>query len=448
MAPLIVSISGIRGIVGEGLGPREAVRFGLAFGTHLGGGTVVMGRDSRPTGPMLAAAVQAGILATGCRALNLGILSTPGISLLVREKRAQGGIVITASHNPAPYNGIKMLSPEGMALDRDAGQAVTAIYASQKFAEVGVDRIGSAEALDGAAQIHVERVLAIVDADRIRAAAFRVVIDPVNGAGGREMRMLLEGLGCDVAAINEEPTGRFGRGAEPVPENLAALGQAVVRHRAALGLALDPDADRLALVDETGRAIGEEYTLALSARHRLTQQRGPVAANLSTSRLMDHVAAEAGVALHRTAVGEVNVAQAIVQQGCVIGGEGNGGVIDPRVVPVRNSLVGAALVLEMMASRGRKLTEVCAELPVYTMVKDKVSLAGTEPAAVLAAVRDQFPDARADQRDGLYLAWDDGWLHVRASNTEPILRIMAESGDGAAAHRWVEQVKTLAGGRN
>jgi len=439
-----VSISGIRGIVGDGLGREEAKRFGLAFGTHLGGGTVVVGRDSRPTGPMLADAVRTGLLTTGCSVLDVGVLSTPGISLMVRERGAGGGIVVTASHNPAPYNGMKLLSPEGMALARADGQAVATLYEQNEFAPS--DAPGAAQTDENGAAVHVERVLGILDVEMVRTRGFSVVLDPVNGAGGREMTVLLERLGCRVTVIHGEPSGDFSRGPEPLPENLPALCHTVGDTGADIGLALDPDADRLALVDETGRAVGEEYTLALAARHRLTQQRGPVAANLSTSRMMDHVAAEARVPLHRTPVGELNVAEALVRHGCVIGGEGNGGVIDPRVVPVRDSLVGAGLVLEMMASRNRKLSELCAELPVYTMVKDRIPLAGTKPEAVLEAVRQRYGDARLDQRDGLHLAWDEGWLHIRASNTEPILRIMAEARDASTARAWVAGVKALASG--
>lgn len=230
-----------------------------------------------------------------------------------------------------------------------------------------------------------------------------------------------------------------------MPENLGSLCSAVTEHGAALGLALDPDADRLALVDEAGRAVGEEYTLALAVRHRLTQQQGPVATNLSTSRMMDHVAEEAGVTLHRTPVGEVNVAEAILKHECVIGGEGNGGVIDPRISPVRNALVGAALVLEMLATHQKNLSELTAELPVYFIVKDKVPLGAAEPAAVFQAVRQRFADAQLDEQDGLHLAWDDGWLHVRTSNTEPIVRVMAEARDEATARSWVREVKALAG---
>jgi len=444
VADLIVSISGIRGVVGDGLGPREAMRFGLAFGTHVGGGTVVLGRDSRPTGLMLVSAVRAGLLATGCHVLGTGILSTPGVSVTVRDRGAAGGMVVTASHNPPAYNGIKLLSAEGMAVDRDTGAAIRERYEQGDFAEVGADGVGQAGAIPDAADHHVDRVLGIVEADSVRRRAPAVVLDPVNGAGGREMRMLLDRLGCRVTVIHGEPTGRFGRGAEPVPANLGDLCAAVRDAGADVGLALDPDADRLALVDETGRAIGEEYTLALAARHRLTQAKGPIAANLSTSRLMDAVAREAGVTLHRTPVGELNVAEAIRAYGCVIGGEGNGGVIDPRVGPVRNSLVGAALVLEMMADRAASLGELSAELPVFCLVKDKVPLAGDAEAAV-EAVRERFPDADADRRDGLHLSWEAGWVHVRPSNTEPVLRILAEAGDEASARRWVDIVKETVG---
>jgi len=454
MAQLIVSISGIRGLVGDGLGPEEARRFGLAFGKHLGRGTVVLGRDSRPSGPMLADALRAGLVATGLSVVDCGILSTPGTAVMVRHLAAAGGAVITASHNPLPYNGIKLLSPSGMALSREAGRKVLDLYERQAPSEVGTGHAGSTDAAPDAAAVHVEKVLAIADAERVRAAGLRVVVDAVNGAGAAEMALLLARLGCECTLVHGEPTGRFGRGAEPIPENLGDLGRAVRQHRAALGLALDPDADRLALVDETGRAIGEEYTLALASRYRLTQKRGPLACNLSTSRMMDHVAAEAGVELYRTPVGEVNVAEAIEREHCVIGGEGNGGVIDPRVVPVRDSLVGAALVLEMLAARRRPLSELAAELPVYTMVKDKAPRtagdparpgdAVASPATVFDAVRKRFPQARADTRDGLYLAMKEGWVHVRASNTEPILRIMAEAADERTARTWVGQVKAAA----
>ena len=447
MPQLIVSISGIRGVVGDGLGPREAVRFGLALGTHLGGGAVAMGRDSRPTGPMLAAALRAGLLATGCRVLDAGILSTPGISLMVRHLGAQGGAIITASHNPLPYNGLKMLSPEGHALGRAGGQAVLDLYTRQAFLEVTAERIGQVQEVTDGAAVHVEKTLSTVDVAKIRARGFRVAVDAVCGAGGGEMQMLLARLGCQVTMIHGEPTGHFPRGAEPLPENLGDLGRTVRENGAAIGLALDPDADRLALVDETGRAIGEEYTLALAARHRLTQRRGPLAANLSTSRLMDDVAREAGVPLHRTPVGEINVALEMLRKGCVIGGEGNGGVIDPRVTLVRDSLVGAALILEMMAVRRKSLRELTCELPVYTMVKDKVPLAGTDPASVLKAVRARFADARLDERDGLHLSWDRGWLHIRASNTEPILRIIGEAADEALVRAWVDEVKAMAAGK-
>ena len=448
MPQLIVSISGIRGIVGDGLGPREAARFGRAFGTYLEGGAVVIGRDSRPSGPALAAALQEGLLAVGCRVIGLGILSTPGTSLMVRHLGARGGAVITASHNPLPYNGIKMLSPEGVALSRRGGQAVLDLYTREAFRQVEAQQVGRPETVADGAAIHAERAAGIVDAAKVGARGFRVVVDAVCGAGGAEMQMLLARLGCRVTMIGGEPTGLFPRGAEPVPENLGDLCSAVRTVGADIGLALDPDADRLALVDETGRPIGEEYTLALSARHRLTQKRGPVATNLSTSRLMDFVASEAGVPLYRTPVGELNVAEAIAAKGCVIGGEGNGGVIDPRVTPVRDSLVGAALVLEMMADTGRHLSELVAELPVYSMVKDKVAIARSDPQAVFTAVRQRFAGATVDERDGLHLTLPEGWLHIRTSNTEPILRIIGEASNEAGVRAWVDEVKRIVGGRD
>jgi len=441
---LIISISGIRGIVGDGLDPPVAVRFGLAFGSYLGGGSVVVGRDSRPSGPMLMAAVQAGLMATGCRVLDAGILSTPGTSLMVRDEGAAGGVIITASHNPSPYNGLKMLSPEGMQVGPVVGADVLRRYEQSDFTERGTDGVGTVDTVLDAAERHAQRVAGLVDADAIRRRNLSVVVDPANGAGGAEMRDLLARLGCRATFIHAEPTGRFGRGPEPVPENLVDLGAAVRDAGADLGLALDPDADRLALVDADGQPLGEEYTLALAVQHRLTQEPGPVAVNLSTSRLMDDVTREAGVPLIRTPVGEWNVAQAMTANRCIIGGEGNGGVIDPRVAPVRNSLAGAALILERMADTTLSLRELADRLPVYTSVKDKVLLGEVDAVNVIARVRERFPDAKVDDRDGLHLSWDEGWLHVRPSNTEPILRILAESEDGARARAWVEAVKALA----
>jgi phosphomannomutase len=404
----------------------------------------VVGRDSRPSGPMMAHALQAGLVAAGCRTVDVGILSTPGVGVMVKHLAAAGGAVITASHNPLPYNGIKLMSPLGMALSRESGAVVAELYRRQAKDPVTTDDEVAGQPVEDAAAVHVERVMATIDAAVIREAGLRVVVDAVNGAGGAEMRMLLERLECRCVGVNEAPTGKFGRGPEPVPENLGALGRRVKKEKAALGLALDPDADRLALVDEQGRPLGEEYTLALSVRYRLTQAKGPVACNLSTSRLMDFVTGEAGVPLIRTPVGELNVAEAIIANGCVIGGEGNGGVIDPRVVHIRDSLAGAGLILEMLSGRRKPLSELAAELPVYTMVKDKVTLGKATPAAVLEAVRKTFADAQADTRDGLHLSWADGWLHVRASNTEPVLRILAESSDAAAAGKRVQAVKAIA----
>jgi phosphomannomutase len=397
---------------------------------------------------MLTAALRAGLLGTGCHIVDVGILSTPGISLMVRHLGAAGGVIITASHNPPPYNGIKMLSPAGTALNRAAGQAVVELYTREAFTQVGTDGMAGVEVRDDGAEIHVRRVTELLQVEKIRACKFTVAVDAVNGAGGREMSMLLERLGCRVTMIHGEPTGHFGRGAEPIPEHLGDLGRAVREAHAVVGLALDPDADRLALVDETGRPLGEEYTLALAARHRLTQKSGPLAANLSTSRMMDDVAAEANVKLYRTPVGEVNVAEEILAKGCVIGGEGNGGVIDPRVTPVRDSLVGAGMILEMLATRRLHLGELAAELAAYTIVKDKIPLSAVPPAAVFAAVRSRFGGAGAtvDERDGLHLALEDGWIHIRASNTEPILRVMAEAADEAKARGWVAEVKAMAAG--
>ncbi|HPF38233.1 MAG TPA: phosphoglucosamine mutase [Phycisphaerae bacterium] len=443
---LIMSVSGVRGIVGQTMTPRLAADLGAAFGTFIGGGKVVIGRDSRPSGPMLQHALAAGLLATGCDVVTLDVVTTPGVALMIGEHGAAGGVVLTASHNPTPWNGIKFLTSQGFAPPPADAERIFGVYHASDFALKDALDVGRIQSDDSTHRKHVERVLRIVDVEAIRARRFKVVLDSVNGAGGPGGRQLLDALGCDVVHLNAEPTGRFAHTPEPTKENLTGLCDAVREHGAQLGFAQDPDADRLAIVDNLGRYIGEEFTVALTARHRLATAPGPVAVNLSTSRMVDDIAASVGgdARVVRTAVGEANVAHAIMNDGCVMGGEGNGGVIDPRVVCVRDSFAGMGLVLDLLAAEGKPLDTIVDSIPQYVMVKTKFEMPRDQIDAWLNRARG-IADGKVNDADGLRIDWPEGWVHLRPSNTEPIARVISEAADAATANALVERMTALRG---
>jgi len=427
MSNLIISISGVRGIVGAGLTPEVAARFGCAFSTLLGGGTVVVGRDTRPSGEMVRSALVSGLISGGTRVVDLGVATTPATALAVRNRKAEGGIVITASHNPAPYNGIKFLRPSGTALSAETGAKLRAIFESGGFRFVGVEGLHAVEAYDRAAQDHVDAVAALPECPPASSRAIHAVLDSVNGAGCVEGPMMLQRLGCRVTAVAGVPDGRFPHPPEPTAENLVGLCAAVTKHKADVGFAQDPDADRLAVVDETGRYIGEEYTLALCARYLLTRRKGDLAANLSTSRMIDDLAAAAGVKVHRTPVGEAHVADAIAAHNCVLGGEGNGGVIEPRIVPVRDSLTSMAYIVGLMRSTGKTLSALVDEMPRYHMIKTKFECPLDRAARIVDAIAGKYRDRPVNRSDGIRIEFDDAWVHLRPSNTEPIFRVIGEA---------------------
>lgn len=442
----MISISGVRGLIGRTMTPQLAADMACAYGTMLAGQTVVVARDSRPSGPMVQNAIISGLLATGCRVIDLGIVSTPGAALMIRRLRAAGGVVITASHNPVMWNGIKFLTDEGLAPPADRARQIFAAYEAKTFHLADVEHVQKVQTDASTTDVHVGATLGIIQAESVRERRFRVVLDSVNGAGGREGRALLEHLGCDLLHVNPEPHGRFAHPPEPLAENLTQLCEAVTAERADVGFAQDPDADRLAIVDERGRYIGEEYTVALAAKHYFATLPGPAAVNLSTSRMVDDVAAAAGgpCVVYRAPVGEANVVEAMKRHGCVFGGEGNGGIIDPRVVPVRDSLVGMAVILQLLATTGKKLSELVAEIPAYTMVKKKFECPQDRVRRILEAVRNRLAGERINDADGVRVDWQDGWVHVRGSNTEPIYRVIAEARAETRAHELIADVKRIA----
>ena len=444
---LIISVSGMRGIVGENLTDSVATDYGRAFGTFLKEScteqkrklSVSIGRDSRLSGKQLLSAVAEGLCSVGIDVIDLGIVTTPSVGIMLRELGCVGGVVITASHNPGQYNGIKLLLGNGVAPPSNAAKQIRQYYFDKHF---GVDssdcgKITFSEQTD---ITHINKVLAIIDRGTIAANKFKVILDSVNGAGGRITKILLAELGCEVVAINDEPTGLFAHAPEPIAENLKGLCEIVTTEGADIGFAQDPDADRLAIVDENGTYIGEEYSLALSAKYIFSKKTGKAATNLSTSRMIDDVAEKAGGRVIRTAVGEAHVAAAMFEHDCIIGGEGNGGVIDLRVGPIRDSLVGIALVLQLMAETGKTISQLVDEIGGYYMKKDKFTADTLQAQQIFNLAKKAFDNAKLDTTDGCRFDFDDGWLHLRASNTEPVIRIIVEAIDQRIAKQYIDTV--------
>jgi len=431
---LIVSISGMRGIVGENLTASTAADYGRAFGTFLKSSklktqnskliSVCIGRDSRSSGPMLASAVASGLCAVGIDVIDVGLVPTPTAGVMVTHLGCAGGVIITASHNPVQYNGIKLLLGNAMAPPPDAAGQIKQLFLDKRFDSVDSTRCGKIAPNEQADAVHIE-------------------MDSVNGAGGGITKKLLAELGCRVSAINDEPTGLFAHTPEPIAENLTDLCSAVESNGAEIGFAQDPDADRLAIVDEAGRYIGEEYTLAMAARYVFSKQAGKAATNLSTSRMIDDIAEKAGCEVIRTPVGEANVAAAMLEHNCVIGGEGNGGIIDLRVSPVRDSLVGIALVLQLMAETRKTVSELVTEIGGYYMTKEKFPADPSQARQILEQAKQSFANARLDTSDGYRFDFDDGWVHIRSSNTEPVMRAIVEAKDRDIAQGYIDAVMKI-----
>jgi phosphomannomutase len=443
---LIVSVSGIRGIVGREFTPDLAVAFAAALGTYAQGGRIVVGRDGRPSGEMLRHAVLAGLLAAGSNVEDVGILPTPTLGLAVRHLQSAGGIQITASHNPAEWNGLKLFGPEGKVLDPGEGRQVQALFEARSFLRAGWNTLGQTKEVRQAGAWHRDRVLELVNGPGIRHACFRILLDANGGAGGPLGCDLLEALNCQLICQGCDADGRFAHEPEPVAANLESIVPLVRTQGANIGFVLDPDADRLALIDETGHYIGEELTLALAVWFRLQREgtaAGPVVINMSTSRVVEDIAHRYGASCLRAPVGEANVVAMMRATSAGIGGEGNGGVIDPRVGLVRDPFIGMGLVLNLMAESGKPLSALVAELPAYTIVKTKLTVDRDRLSALFAAVEARWPGAVVNRSDGLRLDWPDRWLHVRPSNTEPIIRIIAEAPEAAAAEALCQDVGRL-----
>jgi phosphomannomutase len=445
----IASVSGVRGVVGDGLDPAIVADFTAAYASGLRPGPIVVGHDGRVSAPVFLPAVLSAVMATGRDALLAGPVATPTLGRLVRDLEAAGGVQISASHNPSKYNGLKFFQPGGMVLGPIEGRAMLDRLEARALAWASWDQLGKVRAIEEPDGNHLELVLATVDVELIRRRKFVVALDACHGSGGRLGEALLRALGCEPVILGALPDGRYDHPPEPTETNLRRFSSLIPALGAAVGFAQDPDADRLAIVDETGRYIGEELTLALAASHRLRQAIGPVVLNLSTSRATEDLAARFGCPVIRTPVGEIHVVEGMRAHSAVLGGEGNGGVIDPRVGFVRDSFAAMALVLDLLARTGEPLSSLVAALPRYAMVKEQYPLG--DPKAGVGDLFDRiaaaYPEAKADRRDGLRLDWPEGWAHVRASNTEPIVRVIAEAAELAVARSLADQLGRQVAGR-
>jgi phosphomannomutase len=446
---LMVSVSGVRGRVGETLTPDVVARFAAALGAYLmdapgDGRRVVLARDSRTSGPLLARAASAALEGVGCDVIDLGMVPTPTALLAIRHHGAAGGVIVTASHNPVEWNALKLASRQATFLDAEEALAMRA-YLDRPIAWKGWDGIGRREKDGEAARRHIDAVLALpyVDLEGLRRRRFRVALDCIRGAGAVTLPLLLEELGCEVHAINVDADGRFPRAPEPVAQNLGDLEELVRSTESDIGFATDPDGDRLALVDERGRAVGEDQTLALAARLVLRHRPGPVVTNLSTSRVVEDVAAGAGVPFHRAAVGEINVARRMQKEGAVIGGEGNGGVILPDLQLTRDAHAAVALALQLLLETERRVSELVGEGRRYSIVKASVARPAGDLEGAYRRLEEALDVDVSDRQDGLWLAWPEArkWLHFRPSGTEPIVRMIAEAPEEADARGLVEAAR-------
>ena len=430
MKPLKIGIGGVRGVVGETFTPELIVGFAEAFGTYLGPGRVLVCRDTRPSGPMVLPAVVAGLLATGCDVVDLGICPTPSLQLATTWMGADGGISITAGHNPSPWNALKFVRRDGRYLTADQVEELLDIYHQGRFEKAGWDTIPTRVEPAEAISHHLDVLSAAFPADRAGSRRLAVAVDCCNGSCSLLAPRWLERLGCEVLAINDDPDAPFPHTPEPRPETAAQVRAVVKAGRADLGLVHDADGERLSLVDETGRALSEEMTLALCAEIALGGRVGPVVTNLSTTMAIDRIAERHGATVVRTPVGQPFVSEAIVEHGAVIGGEGNGAVAVPRVQATHDSAAATGLIVSYLAATGERLSDAVARLPRTAMLKERIAI---EPGAIFSALQDyrvavqDEPATSVDLADGVKVVFADGWVHVRASNTESMIRLIAEA---------------------
>ena len=459
---LIKSISGIRGTIGgaqgDNLTPIDIVKFTTAYvrfmsekhqGKRL---TIVLGRDARISGTMVNDIIEGTLLGCGADVINVGLCTTPGTEMAVITHKADGGIIITASHNPKQWNALKLLNEKGEFLNDAEGKRVLALAEDEAFVFPEIDAIGKVVSREDFNSTHIQQVLALdlVDVEAVKARKFKVVVDAVNSIGGVVIPQLLKELGCEVVELNCEPNGEFAHNPEPLPENLTEISEVIRREKADLGVVVDPDVDRLALVNEDGTMFGEEYTLVAVADYILSKQVGNTVSNLSSSRALSDVTVAHGGEYNASAVGEVNVVKKMKDTGAIIGGEGNGGVIYPALHYGRDALVGVALFLTYLVERGLKMTELRATYPAYFASKNKIQLTpAIDVDKVLLEMKERYVTERVNDIDGVKIDFAENWVHLRKSNTEPIIRVYTEAKPmteaDALAQKIMGEIKEICG---
>jgi phosphomannomutase len=438
---LRISVSGVRGVVGESLTPQLASKFAQAFGTYLGRGSVIVGQDSRISGTMVKKAVLSGLLSVGCQPVEIGICPIPSIQVLTKQSRAIGAIAVTASHNPKEWNGLKFVNNEGLFLNYHQVDEFLDIYHQGEFSLADVDKYKTPEFKKDPTEPHMKKLMSYFNVGLISQKKYKVAIDCTNGAGAVLAPRYLEELGCEPVLLNCVPDGSFAHHPEPLPENIAGLCRTVVEKGADVGFVQDADADRLAVVNEKGEPLGEELTLALATKYILSQSAGPVVINLSTSRAIDDIAEEFNVPVIRTKIGEINVVEQILslEKKPAIGGEGNGGVILQDIHPCRDSFTAMGLILEYMAKSGKTISELQEGIPRYHMIKEKIQ--GTQEKAyrIIRQLRKKYSDkGEISLLDGLRISFKDYWVHIRPSNTELIIRLIIEAKSRDTAEKMIE----------
>ena len=457
---LIKSISGIRGTIGgkvdENLTPIDAVKFAAAYGSWLKGQSgkahvkVVIGRDARISGEMIQNLVQYTLIGLGIDVVNIGLSTTPTVEVAVPMEKADGGIILTASHNPKEWNALKLLNNKGEFVSDQDGKAILKIAQENNFSFATVDHLGKLTHDDQYIDLHIEKVLALplVTAEAIQKKKFRVVVDAVNSTGGIAIPRLLERLGVEVVKLYCEPNGHFPHNPEPLKEHLGDICKRVVEEKADFGIVVDPDVDRLAFITDKGEMFGEEYTLVACADYVLGKAKGNVVSNLSSSRALRDIAQKHGVSYSAAAVGEVNVVTEMKRVEAIIGGEGNGGIIYPELHYGRDALVGVALFLSLLAERSGSVQQLRESYPAYFMSKNKIQLTEQiNPDQILKAMEQKYAHEQTTTIDGLKIDFADSWVHLRKSNTEPIIRIYTEAKSqkeaDALAHRFIEEMQAL-----
>ena len=445
MSKLLISVSGVRGVVGESLTAEVALEYSRAFGTYLKPGKVAVGGDTRRTGPMIKSAVMAGLMSTGHDVVDIDICPTPTVEMAVRDGDFAGGVAVTASHNPDQYNALKLIGPGGLFLSAPQGTKVNSIYDSRKFKSANWQKTGTLDSDSEWIRRHTDRILNlnIISPKAISGKKLKVVVDCVGGTAAYMAPDFFNRIGVSCELINSEIGEKFPHPPEPTPENLAQLSEAIKIAKADIGFAFDPDSDRLAIVDETGKPVGEEYTLALGCRYILQREKGPIAVNLSSSLLNDFVAGEAGTKLYRTRVGERNVTEKLLKIRGVVGGEGNGGLIYPNLHWGRDAFLAAAVILQYLATSGKTISILAGELPRYVMLKTKIDGTRAMIEKKSKALVKAFPKAKIDRLDGIKIYDKNWWVQIRASNTEPIARLMAEAEDMDKAKSLIAAVKAV-----